>query len=104
MSHQADGFLFQRDNLAEHFVDDAAAFGKDDFEERGFVAGFVLKNQAAVFHAQLVKYFQFVVQRVREGIAAFDGVNGRAEAFARIRRLAADEGQRLRLDDDFNLH
>jgi len=97
-------FLFQPNNLAEHFIDHAAAFGKDNFEERGGDAGFVLENQTAVFHAQFVESFQFILQRIGEGIAAFDGVDGRAESLARVRRLAADESERLRLDEDFNLH
>jgi hypothetical protein len=58
-------FLFQPNYLAEHFIDLAAAFGKDDFEKRGGVAGFVFENQAVVFHAHLVKSFQLVVQRIR---------------------------------------
>ena len=69
-------FLFQPDDLAEHFVNDAAAFDEDHAEERPGFAGDVLDNQAAVFHAHFVEAFQFFIQRFGENFPALNGVDG----------------------------
>jgi hypothetical protein len=95
--------LFQRNNLAEQLIDDAAAFDENYAEERPGFTGDVLDNQAAVLHAHLVKTVQFFVQRFGENSPALQGVDGFPKLLARGRRLAADEFARLRLNGYFHL-
>jgi hypothetical protein len=94
---EADGavFLFQPNNLAEKFVNDAAALDEDHAEERPGFTSDVLDDQAAVLHAQFVESFQFFVQRFGEDFPALNGVDDFAKLLARGWRLAADEGARL---------
>ncbi len=74
------GFLFQPNNLAEHFIDDAAALDEDYAKERPGFAGDMLDNQAAVFHPNLIETFQFFVQRFGENFTSLKWRGGLLEA------------------------
>lgn len=66
--------LFQAKDLAEHFVNQFATFGKNEPEARPCFAGDRLQNETVTLPLQLVETLQFILQRFRKNRASFDRV------------------------------